>query len=145
MAIEGEFWEPNEAPEVAQTRLVHRPSLIFKYKLKRLAKDRGTTVDRAREGFAGGAGLSPQEVQRIECGSLPTSIQLEKVMKATGWTIFFLFGIDRATYDQRQARFFRDVGIGQPSSADQKAFNELYARLLAQKYIDDAAGYEGGH
>jgi hypothetical protein len=140
------FWNSREGPPEAVIKLldtVLRPTLIIRYYLKRLSRQDSNTIEKAREEFAKDTGIPQHDILRIEGGEIPTSSQLQRIIDAYGWSIFFLLGISEVAYQEKETVFFDRMGVRNPTPGERKAFLDLYARLLAQRF-DDPRLREGG-
>ena len=118
--------------------LVPRPIRLIVEYIRREAKESGEPIESVRVKFANLTGISVQSIKSIENGRIPTSSELEQIEKAgLGLTAFNLLGINPQVYENLKGRFFKEVRISNPSSAENVWFETLYKRCARQRIEDE--------
>ncbi len=142
MTTDVQFYAEDDPAAVAPLAPRMRPAKIIWYFLKRQCKQKHINMHEAVEQFACMTHLSVDEVSLIVEGSPPTSSQLRSIMETLCWSPYFIMGISREAYMQREAVFFRRLSIRSPSAQERRSFQELYARLLRLKLEEQTTSAE---
>jgi transcriptional regulator with XRE-family HTH domain len=99
---------------------------------------KGIDADHARSELSMMTGISESEIRSLEAGTMPTSLQIHKLLDALGWSILFLFGVSENAYLQAEQVFFNDLEVSSPTPDDRRAFQEFYEEFL--RIVTEEAG-----
>ncbi len=129
-SLKTDFYDGSFGSKLVGLNMHERPTKIVIFYLNRQTSQNNISIGQARKNFSEATEIGVHEILNIECGMPPTSIQIKKMVKGMGWSIFFIFGISKGAYQLAESMFFNDLEIANPTAEEKRDFKVLYRDLL---------------